>query len=814
MASEQVVWRGKVISAIMKAAFFSQAHPKILQAAKDSFFKCLNHPTKQLSDYLALLQKMLDTSNELLAEPSTPKHKLLGKEATRMSAHIQEMISKLRSEEKTLEIQVNKLFQVLYYQMGIQLFNNPSGAVEMVEELDQCLKNASKSFNKTSEEITMDTNEPEWLEVIVDLLVSLLSQNNHFWRTVVQVVFRLLCPYMTTSALAIITDVLNPEKQGEIIIKEGEEIQQPEGDDDDDDGGSDDDSDSDEEQDEENEDDTEDENEGSDEASEAEDSDDESEEDATENEENIFEIQKKMLTVLGDVDTEVDMDSVPDSEFRLIDKKLGALLSQYIGKQKKKNKNRMAEDETAMMHFRTRVCDLLDIYVKEAHSMSLMISLVVPLLKIIRSINSDKRQEDLQNRLRSLLTQLAKVKKFKSTDGVSIEIVVDELEKLFHTTAHMPQGLSDIVGGCYSLLHNCGHQLLGEDAHKLDNPMVVVYRKHLDAFFSQRDLLLSVQAYISPLLSANGGMWSIASLLINHAFNPQTRLFRRTQSLQLLLRLYQNSPALANVKEEEMVSIEQEISEKSHIYIASLQQALDVKVEYLSNMFDLLRSIHMYHAKSDGMNWETLTEGLVAFRQRVAMRTIKPVNGAYHRLAHALKLPQLPKASNLSEEEKKIAKGEKKRKREEKAKKYKQKKAEMEGNKEGKNDNEKENNSTEKTNETINTPEVDDKSVAKNGSKSKKKRKTNEFYENRKLRLGAKTLEDLDEFNFAQVIHMADNNMEDDTAIEETVNTQEVKIKKNKKFKGKKVKKENKSLNQAPVTKKKKDKKKKVKNST
>jgi len=807
MVSECVSWRGKTISAIMKAAFFSQTHPKQLQAANDSFFRCLNHPTKQLNDFLALLQKMFDISNELLAAPDTPKHKLLGKEATRNWKHIQDMLTKLKSEEKSLEDQLKKIFQVLYYQMGIQLFSDPSGAKEMVAELDQCFKNATKSFTKAKEE-TVDTKEPGWLEVIVDLLVSLLSKDNQYWRTVVKVVFRLLCPYMTASALAIITDVLNPEKQDEIIIKEGEEEhQQGEGEDlqeeeEEDDA-------SDEEDDEGN---NEAEEESDEEEEDVEESEDESEDDdVTENEENIFEIQKKMLGVLGDVDTEVDMDSVPDSEFRSIDKKLGALLGQYLGTQKKKNKKGLAEDEIAMMHFRTRVCDLLDVYVKEAESMSLMIGLVVPLLNIVRSINSDKRQEAIQNRLRTVLTQLAKVKKFKSTEGVSVKNVVDELEKLFQTTEHMPQSLSDMVGGCYSLLHNCGHQLLGEDAHKLDNPMITVYRKHLEAFFSQKSMSksngLSIQAYISPLLSANGGMWSIASLLINHAFNDQTRLFRRTQALHLLLRLYQNSSVLAIVKEEEMVSIEQEINEKSHSYISSLQQPSDVKVEYLSNMLELLRAIHLYHAKSDGMNWEKLTEVLVIFRQRVAMRTIKPVNAPYQRLAHALKFPQLPKTSELSEEEKKKAKAEKKRKRAIKEEKY-GNKNKIKGNVEGKVDNEKENNSTEKTNELINSLETDkktdDKKNDKKESKTKKKRKTDAFYENRKLCMRTKTIADLDVFNFAQAVQIGEEYMEVETKIDNPINTQGGKVKKNKKSKGKKVKKD---LNQAPIKKRNKEKK-------
>merc|ERR1712106_1244756 len=113
-------------------------------------------------------------------------------------------------------------------------------------------------------------------------------------------------------------------------MKEGEEESKPgKGEDEEEDDESDDESD------EEDDDEDDEAEEGSDE--EASDVDESEDDDVTENEENIFEIQKKMLGVLGDVDTEIDMDSVPDSEFKLIDKKLGALLGQYLGTQKKKN---------------------------------------------------------------------------------------------------------------------------------------------------------------------------------------------------------------------------------------------------------------------------------------------------------------------------------------------------------------------------------------------------------------------------------------------------------------------------------------------
>ena len=49
--------------------------------------------------------------------------------------------------------------------------------------------------------------EPEWVEVITELLLSMLSEQSHLVRVVVNTVFRMLCPHMTTVALQLILDV-------------------------------------------------------------------------------------------------------------------------------------------------------------------------------------------------------------------------------------------------------------------------------------------------------------------------------------------------------------------------------------------------------------------------------------------------------------------------------------------------------------------------------------------------------------------------------------------------------------------------------
>ena len=53
----------------------------------------------------------------------------------------------------------------------------------------------------------LQTDEPEWVEVVTDLLLSLLAQKSHLVRSVVKTVFTLLSGNLTSQALELILDV-------------------------------------------------------------------------------------------------------------------------------------------------------------------------------------------------------------------------------------------------------------------------------------------------------------------------------------------------------------------------------------------------------------------------------------------------------------------------------------------------------------------------------------------------------------------------------------------------------------------------------
>ena len=57
--------------------------------------------------------------------------------------------------------------------------------------------------------VTEQGEEPEWVEVMVDILLSLLSQPSRHIRQVCKTVFSSICPNVTATALTAILDVSN-----------------------------------------------------------------------------------------------------------------------------------------------------------------------------------------------------------------------------------------------------------------------------------------------------------------------------------------------------------------------------------------------------------------------------------------------------------------------------------------------------------------------------------------------------------------------------------------------------------------------------
>lgn len=111
-----------------------------------------------------------------------------------------DLIEKL--EKNTKKSEALPIFHTMNLHMGLQLFSEPEMAIMSINELQCCyerLNKKSKGHKKLNNTATEE--EPEWVEVVVDLLLSLLSKDDHLFRSLVGCVFPHICPYLTPSAV-------------------------------------------------------------------------------------------------------------------------------------------------------------------------------------------------------------------------------------------------------------------------------------------------------------------------------------------------------------------------------------------------------------------------------------------------------------------------------------------------------------------------------------------------------------------------------------------------------------------------------------
>ncbi|XP_053085112.1 myb-binding protein 1A-like protein [Pangasianodon hypophthalmus] len=299
-------------------------------------------------------------------------------------------------------------FQHLFLIIGIQMFKAPDDSVELLNDLRSCMEQAQakKSKKKKQKKSGADGEQPEgaephWVEVVVDILLSLLAQPSRLIRSVCKTAFSRVCPYLTQPALTAILNVLDPSKDdeesgvlvtddnGEKKKKRTQEEEEEEGD-------------------EEQEAEDEEESDSSDNDENDEDDEDEEMEEEEEEEEVDQNFRLELMKVLqgqnalateedGSEDEELD-----DEAMMKLDKNLEALFGEQKKKlqAKKDEKERLRKEKTLVRDFKIKVLDLLDVFLCKQGSSVLVLGLVEPLLSVIENCMSSESGQHEQDFLR------------------------------------------------------------------------------------------------------------------------------------------------------------------------------------------------------------------------------------------------------------------------------------------------------------------------------------------------------------------------------------------------------------------------------
>ncbi|XP_014264744.3 myb-binding protein 1A-like protein [Maylandia zebra] len=356
-----------------------------------------------------------------------------------------ESVANLKKKAKKSQTAESSAFQQLFLLVGMHLFKAPEELLDIMKDLQSCMEKAQeKKAKKKKKKEATEQEEPEWVEVMVDILLSLLSQQSRHIRQVCKTVFSSICPHVTAAALTAILDVLDPEKDDEedaaVVVEDDSNATQKKKTNEEDD----------EEDDEEMEDDKSDESDDDDDDDD--DEDDDSEDEAMEEEEGEDEKmdeepvdqnfrmelmkvlqQKNALATVEDASSDEDLD---DEAMMELDKSLSALFSEQKKKlqAKKDEKTKLQKEKTLVREFKIKVLDLIEVFVARQAGSPLVLGLVEPLLAIIErgmSSGSDQQEQDFLRRTADIFrNHLCRSKVYCRTAGDRQGELHDLLEKL------------------------------------------------------------------------------------------------------------------------------------------------------------------------------------------------------------------------------------------------------------------------------------------------------------------------------------------------------------------------------------------------
>uniref|UniRef100_A0A8C6VPE2 MYB binding protein 1a n=1 Tax=Naja naja TaxID=35670 RepID=A0A8C6VPE2_NAJNA len=300
-------------------------------------------------------------------------------------------VEALKKRDKKGQSMKTSAFQHLLLLVGIHLFKSPAECVNLLNDLQSCIKRAFGEKPKKKKAATAeDEEEPAWVEVIVEVLLSLLAQSSGLIRRVCKSVFGLVCQHMTKAALQLILDVLDPQQDQDeetavVVMEETEKKRKklsPKSTEQEEESGESSDEDSSEESDESDKEALETNSEGEDEP-----------------DENFRAMLRNVLQAENALEGDDSDEDVDDETMMSLDEKLSSLFTEQKKRiqAKKDEKEKLRKEKILRRDFKIKVLDLVELFLMKQAGNPLVFSVIDPLLSVIEhsmSSDSNKQEQD------------------------------------------------------------------------------------------------------------------------------------------------------------------------------------------------------------------------------------------------------------------------------------------------------------------------------------------------------------------------------------------------------------------------------------
>ncbi|XP_050532130.1 uncharacterized protein LOC126900458 [Daktulosphaira vitifoliae] len=610
-----ISWKIEQMKFMLENAFFTSANDKnyisheLSVIIRDSFLKALSHKQPNLNSLRITLSTLVQYADELLKSnhtlrPKTSKEDLsVWKLVLKTTKEIEKKLKKCESKSK--EESILFVFHTMFLQMGLYLFVEPVIAKDTLEELKSCYEHHKTEKSDETED------EPHWVEVVVELMLSLLAKESYLLRQLITRIFSHLCSELTPQASHQILQVLNPEY--DTVTNSMNENSDDETE-----------SESDEENNE-NDEEKEEENyvkvngnkinghcEDDDESDCSEIEEELSDEDQDNTEQLKLALHKAMMSANQHSDDEsVDIDDMTEEEGKMMDDLLSEAFKNF-----KKNSSKNPKHIKEKMNFRLRVLDLVDIYLENSPSLSLVIDTIPTLFALLEYCIKDVQQRPLETRVRSILKKISQLKKIDNTESVDEDIISTVLKVLMDKGVRTTPVFLDIsvhiTQCCTFLVKSYVYMLLKKSIKKQKSSKIIsILESSLNDFFTKRDCLLPVTLFQSLLSKVS---WDrnihLLECILPFAFSNTVRWFRRSQAVCIIVSFYHNTRHLEQLKNKSKLDqIERNLSDNIINFFTSLddsQPDISGRQRYINELLNILCVISSNKFSNHCCDWEQL----------------------------------------------------------------------------------------------------------------------------------------------------------------------------------------------------------------
>ncbi|NXR60874.1 MBB1A protein, partial [Rhadina sibilatrix] len=315
---------------------------------------------------------LTEYANKLLSSEHVKAVKPFTKEQRDIWERTLQSAKNLQKKENRSDSAKVGAFQQLLLSMAIHLFKNQSETVDVLSDLLNCTERA---FSKEAKKKKTDNSEPGWVEVMVEILLSLLAQPSLLLRRISKSVFVWICPNLTKRALQLILDVFDPnqeqnEESAVVVMEESNKKTKSAQDMDE---------------------------EGSEDSSD-EDTTDSGDEANEEVDENFRSQLMKVLQAGNTLEEDKSDEDLDDEAMMALDKNISALFAEQQKRiqAKKDEKDRMRKEKILRRDFKAKVLDLIDVFLVKQSENPLVFDIIEPLLQLIeQSMSSDSDKQEL-----------------------------------------------------------------------------------------------------------------------------------------------------------------------------------------------------------------------------------------------------------------------------------------------------------------------------------------------------------------------------------------------------------------------------------